>query len=103
MLPALPELLLTLIRILALVLIFYFLASILYLVNRTRRVPSLQAVLRVMSTGIRGFPGIARHRVKLAPMRIREVLHNRGRRHVVHPAYPHSNKPTSSARTKKKK
>ena len=85
-------------RLLVFAIILYFLAAVLYLVNRMHRIPSLRAVLRVMRVGAKGFSGIARYRFRLAPVRVKEALRRRGNAHVKHPAYPHSTRLTKKKR-----
>lgn len=88
-------------RLVALVLILHFLACSFYLIQRLHRFPSLKLVLRAMLAGFKGFPGIAAHRIRIAPARMKEVLRHRGKKHVVHPAYPNTGK--SSAKKSRKK
>ena len=69
--PSSEWIVISLIRFVAVFLIVYFLAVVIYLFNRTGKIPSLRVAWRIMLQLARWFPKILIHRVKIFPARLR--------------------------------
>lgn len=72
-----PEaIVLSLVRFVAIFIILYFLAIVIYWFNRTGKVPSLRVIWRIMLQLAKWFPRILVHRIKIVPARIRKKTHS---------------------------
>ncbi len=88
------EILFSIVRVLLLLFVLYFLAVVIYWFNRTGRVPSLKFIWRMMVQLFKWFPKILFHRIKITPARLR-------RKKVS--AYPELGIKKSTSRTRKKR
>ncbi len=84
----------SLFRFVAVFLVLYFMAVVIYWFNRTGKVPSLRVVWRTMIQLAKWFPRILFHRIKIVPARIRKKNYN------AYPELPHAH--SSKANSKKK-
>lgn len=88
------NILLSVVRLLAVFLVLYFLAVTIYWFNRTGKVPSLRVIWRTMIQLAKWFPRILIYRVRIVPARIRRKKVN---------AYPDLPNSRMSAKLKKAK
>ncbi len=68
--------------------LIYFLGVTMYLFNHWKKIPSLRLVFRVMVHGLKFFPAIFVHRLKMAPMRVRHALTKPTHPYPNYHAYP---------------
>jgi hypothetical protein len=70
--PSLDMFVVSVIRFVAVFVVLYFLAIVIYWFNRAGKVPSLRVIWRTMIQLARWFPKILVHRIRIVPARIRK-------------------------------